>query len=88
MLDARTNKVMNKPTDGFADGIYDMQRAVQNSLWVVAKDDTPSGIDGIKVDDNGDTTIEFYNLQGVRVAHPSSGLFIRRCGSKVTKIAF
>ena len=88
MLDARTNKVMNKPTDGFADGIYDMQRAVQNSLWVVAKDDTPSGIDGIKVDDNGDTPIEYYNLQGVRVAHPSSGLFIRRCGSKVTKIAF
>ncbi len=86
MLDARTNKVMNKPTDGFASGIYDMQRAVQNSLWVVARDGGSSGIDDIKADGCIDGPVEYYNLQGVKVENPSSGLFIRRCGSEVTKI--
>lgn len=34
-----------------------------------------------------DAPVEYYNLQGVRVEHPSNGIFIRRCGNKVDKIA-
>jgi hypothetical protein len=30
--------------------------------------------------------VEFYNLQGVRVANPQGGLFIRRQGNKVEKV--
>lgn len=30
--------------------------------------------------------VEFYNLQGVRVANPENGIFIRRQGSKTSKV--
>ena len=36
------------------------------------------------VDENA--PVEYYNLQGVRVANPANGIFIKRQGSKVTKI--
>lgn len=28
---------------------------------------------------------EYFNLQGIRVANPSAGIYIRRCGNKVEK---
>ncbi|MDE7349441.1 MAG: hypothetical protein K2N25_00080, partial [Muribaculaceae bacterium] len=31
--------------------------------------------------------VEYYNLQGVKVAEPSNGIFIRKQGSKTTKVA-
>ena len=37
--------------------------------------------------DNSNAPVEYYNLQGVRVAEPSNGIFIRRQGTKVSKIA-
>lgn len=43
-----------------------------------------SGIDAIEADTNA--PVEYYNLQGVRVANPESGLYIRRQGNKVAKI--
>lgn len=30
--------------------------------------------------------VEYYNLQGIKVETPSSGIFIKRNGDKVTKI--
>lgn len=36
--------------------------------------------------DSTDAPVEYYNLQGVRVAEPSHGLFIRCQGNKVTKV--
>ena len=33
-----------------------------------------------------DAPVEYYNLQGVRVANPSNGLYIRRQGSSVSKV--
>ena len=49
------------------------------------------------VDPNGDTgveaavatenaPVEYFNLQGLRVANPENGIFIRRQGSKVSKV--
>ena len=32
-------------------------------------------------------TVEYYNLQGVKVAEPSNGIFIRKQGSKTSKVA-
>ncbi len=43
-----------------------------------------SGIDNIATDENA--PVEYYNLQGVRVENPESGLYIRRQGNKVTKV--
>lgn len=44
---------------------------------------TTNGIDSIVADDAAEA--EYYNLQGVRVAAPESGLYIVRRGNKVTK---
>lgn len=46
--------------------------------------DTNTGINGIFVEENA--PVEYYNLQGVRVANPENGLYIRRQGNKATKV--
>lgn len=43
-----------------------------------------SGIEEAISDDTEDA--EYYNLQGVRVVNPSSGLYIKRQGGKTTKV--
>lgn len=46
--------------------------------------DATDGITDITNDENA--PVEFFNLQGVRVAEPTTGLYIRRQGSKATKV--
>lgn len=43
-----------------------------------------SGIEDIVVDETG--AVEYYNLQGIRVANPSNGFFIKKQGVKTSKI--
>ena len=43
-----------------------------------------SGLESVAVDN--EAPVEFYNLQGVRVANPEAGIYIRRQGSNVTKV--
>ena len=45
-----------------------------------------AGIDGVESDECGDAPVEYYNLQGIRVENPESGLYIRRQGNKSTKV--
>lgn len=45
---------------------------------------TPTGIAGISSD--VDAPVEYYNLNGMRVYEPADGIFIRRQGSKVSKV--
>lgn len=44
-----------------------------------------TGIDDIEAVD-ADAPVEYYNLQGVRVADPTPGLYIRRQGNNVSKV--
>ncbi len=44
-----------------------------------------SGIADIELNAD-DAPVEFFNLQGIRVENPESGLYIRRQGSKVSKV--
>lgn len=49
---------------------------------------TPEGagaIEGVDADDVN-APVEYFNLQGVRVANPENGLFIRRQGNKAEKV--
>lgn len=47
--------------------------------------DTSVGVD--KIEDAGsDEPVEYYNLQGMKVTNPSNGVFIKRQGSKATKV--
>lgn len=43
----------------------------------------PAGVAAIEAAD--EAAVEYYNLQGVRVANPENGIFIVKQGSKVTK---
>ena len=39
-----------------------------------------------EVDADANAPVEFYNLQGVKVARPENGVFIKKQGNKVTKV--
>lgn len=56
--------------------------AIWNLTW---SDPTGSAINAAVAND-ADAPVEYFNLQGVRVANPEGGLFIRRQGSKVEKV--
>lgn len=43
-----------------------------------------AGVEGVIDDINA--PVEFYNLQGVKVANPENGIFIRKQGKKTTKV--
>lgn len=47
--------------------------------------DNTTGLDDIEAVD-ADAPVEYYNLQGVRVADPTPGLYIRRQGNNVSKV--
>lgn len=43
-----------------------------------------AGVENVVVDENA--PIEYYNLNGIRVANPENGIYIRRQGNKVSKV--
>ncbi|MCM1006117.1 MAG: hypothetical protein NC402_07460 [Prevotella sp.] len=45
-----------------------------------------SGVEQINAE--SESPVEYYNLQGIRVFNPEHGIFIRRQGSKATKVIF
>lgn len=46
----------------------------------------PNGETGIELVEADNAAVEYFNLQGVRIAEPEKGIFICRKGSKITKI--
>ncbi len=53
---------------------------------VFGYNDSSTGVNNIETRENA--PVEYYNLQGVKVADPSNGIFIRRQGNKTSKISF
>lgn len=53
---------------------------------VKVSDRDGAGVETIVVE-NENAPVEYFNLQGVRIAEPANGIFIRRQGNKVTKVA-
>lgn len=47
--------------------------------------DTSTGVTNVEASEKA--PVEYYNLQGVKVADPSNGIFIRHQGNKVSKIS-
>jgi hypothetical protein len=80
----------NYTLDSVVAGTYNVEAVVSVyngavQLYVIAY--TATGTDGIAnvaADNNADA--EYFNLQGVRVANPTNGLFIRRQGNNVQKV--
>lgn len=54
-----------------------------NTITVTYEADS-NGVDAIEVDENA--PVEYYNLQGVKVANPQNGLYIRVQGNKAVKV--
>ena len=55
-----------------------------SSLQVILRQGTLTEIEETLVSEDGE--VEYYNLQGVKVKNPSSGLYIKKQGKKVTKV--
>ncbi len=67
-----------------ADGTVNIAQLIQGkylSMWKF----TPgaSAIDEIAADN---AAVEYYNLQGVKVANPENGIFVKKQGAKATKV--
>ena len=43
-----------------------------------------AGVENVEIDNNAPA--EYYNLQGVKVANPENGVFIKVQGGKATKV--
>lgn len=74
--------VLNIPVSKVAEwGVQSIDGAKAASAFAVG---ALSGIETIGADNAA--AVEYFNLQGVKVANPESGLYIRRQGSKVEKV--
>lgn len=61
-------------------------KAIENAAFV-RTDAIKSGVEDIITDADADAPVEYFNLQGVRVAEPAAGnLYIRRQGKTSTKV--
>lgn len=68
-----------------------LQQAGCNNFYLdnirLASAKLPSGIKDVVVENDRTMPVEYFNLQGVRVNNPENGIFIRRQGKKVSKVA-
>ena len=71
----------NKDT---GDGYWNPWADIKLEKW---DENATSGVDAIAIDAAFDENapVEYFNMQGVRVAEPTTGLYIVRQGNKVTK---
>lgn len=57
----------------------------QNDVYLYQRvGDKVTGIEDTMVDENA--PVEYYNLQGMKVANPENGIFIKKQGAKATKV--
>lgn len=45
-----------------------------------------NGVENITIDNSDNTPVEYFDLQGRRVVNPGTGLYLRRQGSRCTKV--
>ncbi len=64
-------------------GLYCVAEDGFGDTWPTAPDG--AGIEGVEIDEaNG--AVEYFNLQGVKIANPENGLYIKKQGSKASKV--
>lgn len=57
------------------------------ALGFFASEKVANGVDAIVVNGQDNAPVEYYTLQGIKVTNPSTGIYLRRQGSKVDKVA-
>jgi hypothetical protein len=79
----------NYAIDSVEAGTYDVEAVITiynnaPSIYVISyTKSTTTSVSDINVE-NG--AVEYFNLQGVRVANPENGIYVRRQGNKVSKV--
>ncbi|MDY4811572.1 MAG: hypothetical protein SO168_05890, partial [Muribaculaceae bacterium] len=72
--------------------VYIEAKSVNNGIHsevnklTLNQEGTTTGIEGVEAE-NENAPVEYFNLQGVRVMNPAQGLYIRRQGNRVEKVA-
>ena len=72
------------PNDDVSVYIYHFVPGTVAEKLIFAVDNT-SAVEGIEIED-ANAPVEYYNLQGVKVAEPSNGIFIKVQGNKASKV--
>lgn len=82
--------VFNNTTNFMIEPFLEQQKEGHHRFYLdnfmVHSERAGAGVNGVSVDQNG--PVEYYNLQGIRVANPEHGLYIRRQGNKTPKVSF
>ena len=68
-----------------ANGVNIAYQTVSAEGVKINADIDTAGVEGI-IADGTDAPVEYYNLQGIRIASPESGVVIRRQGNQVQKV--
>lgn len=63
-------------------GVYSIKFDANSQVLTLTPKDTKTGVENLQAEDG---EIEYYNLQGVKVANPKNGIFICKKGDKVIK---
>lgn len=76
-----------EPVEGDANSvyIYFFNSGAPASKWKFTYDPTQTGVNDVEAVDT-DAPAVYYNLQGVRVANPTKGLYIKAQAGKATKV--
>ena len=72
------------PNDEYSVYIYHFVPGVVAEKLRFAIKDVITGIESVEAE--VEAPVEYYNLQGVKVANPDKGLYIKKQGKKVTKV--
>ena len=67
--------------DGTAN-IFQFNPGIRLAMY---KFDPTAGVEG-DIADDVNAPVKYYNLQGVEIANPENGLFIKKQGAKATKV--
>ena len=65
-------------------GIYKVAVSFEGDKPQVELSKLSDGVENVEISNDG--AAEYFNLQGIRVAEPAPGIYIKRQGSKVTKV--
>ena len=81
---ANTGTISGKTWSGSSQSVVFTTNVNTNINTITVTYDTATAIEEVGVDANA--PVEYYTLQGVKVARPENGIFIKKQGSKTTKV--
>ena len=82
-MTANVGEFVGSTWTGSAQSVVFTATATTNINTITVTYDTATAIEEIEAEN---APVEYYNLQGVKVANPENGIFIKKQGAKATKV--